>query len=276
MIREGSILVLISQIIKELKISRYYLFGIFSGVITQLFFAIFKIYTLTAFVGGNESISPMNISQTVLYVWVTQILFAIVPWNVNGKDFDSVRTGAIATELIKPVDLFKLIYAKTISWRMVGFLTRAIPLFIIASVGFSLLGFSDLIIKIPSKDYCFVFLISVSLSLILSTLITVLLYTLAFFFTSIANFIGVISSIAFVLSGMIIPLTFYPEQLSLFLNYQPFKFIVDTPALILNQSYTITESINQLFFQFFWIVILFVANFLAYQRIENRIEINGG
>lgn len=265
-----------SQVIKEFKISKYFMFGIISGIVTQLFFATFKIVTLNAFVSGNEAASPMNTSQTALYVWVTQMLFAIVPWNVNGKDFDSIRTGSIASELIRPIGLFKLIFVKTISWRMVSFLTRAIPIFFIASILFHLLSLDELIIQLPTFGYFLMFLISVTFSLILSTLITVLLYSLAFFFTSISNFIGAISSLAFVLSGIIIPLAFYPKQLLFFLEHQPFKFIVDTPALIFNESYTIHDSIRQLIMQVIWIVVLLFITNLVYQKVENKIEINGG
>lgn len=252
------------------------MFGIVSGIVTQVFFATFKIVTLNAFVIGNEAISPMSSDQTILYVWVTQMLFAIVPWNVNGKDFDSIRTGSIASELIKPVGLFKLIFVKTISWRMVNFLTRAIPIFFIASVLFRLLSLNNLIIQLPALAHFLLFILSITFSLILSTLITVLLYSLAFFFTSISNFIGAISSIAFVLSGMVIPLSFYPKQLSFFLEYQPFKFIVDTPALIFNESYTINHSVRQLIMQVVWIFVLLTITSLVYQKIENKIEINGG
>lgn len=267
---------LLSQIVKEFKISKKFIFAIISGIITQMFFAIFKIYTLNAFVTSNETISPMNGVQTTVYIWITQLMFMLVPWNVNWKDFDSVRTGSIALDLIKPVGIFEIIFSKTFAWRFVNFLNRSIPMFLIVAYIFKIFNFKSVYIPVPKLETFVLFIISLILSIILSTLITVFLYSLSFIFVSISNVIGIIGSLAFVLSGMVIPLSFYPKVLLTFLNFQPFKFIVDTPALIFNEVYDIKNSMLQILLQILWIFIFYIMSYKIYKKVTDKLEINGG
>lgn len=267
---------LCSQIIKEMKISERFKISIISGIITQMLFAIFKIFTITAFVSQSELLSPMTSSQTITYIWMTQFLFMIVPWNVNWKDFESIRTGSISIDLIRPVSIFNSIFSKTFAWRFIGFLARSIPMFFLVLVLFPLFNLSEISIILPKLHIVFLFFISLLLSLILSSLITVSIYSLSFIFTSISNFIGLITSIAFVLSGMIIPLSFYPVKLVKFLEYQPFKFIVDTPALIFNGVYNEKEIFFQIVMQIIWIFIFYMYSKLAYEKLTDKLEIYGG
>ncbi|CAM3074900.1 ABC transporter permease [Streptobacillus ratti] len=267
---------LLSQIIKEMKLSKKFVISIISGIVTQLFFAIFRIYTITAFVSQNELLSPMSVSQTITYIWMTQFLFMIVPWNINWKDFDSIRTGTISIDLIRPVSIFNSIFSKTFSWRLVGFLVRSVPMFIIVLLIFPIFNLSEISIILPKIYIFFFFLISIFLSTILSSLITVSIYSLCFIFTSISNFIGLITSLTFMLSGMIIPLSFYPKELVVYLKYQPFKFIVDTPALIFNGVYDYKEIFLQIMIQLIWIFIFYKYSKKVYEKFTSRLEIYGG
>lgn len=269
-------MILISQMIKQIKLVKVYKVAIISGIVTQMFFAIFKNYILIAFVGSNEQLSPMSEIQTTSYIWLTQILFGIVPWTVNQNDFNSIRTGTVALDLIKPIDIFNFIFAKTISWKLVGMLVRGLPIFLLSLVVFNIFPSIGLSMHVPNLTYFLLFMISVILATVLSTLITTCLYCLAFYFTSITNFVSIIGSVAYVLSGMIIPLSFFPKSILNILRFQPFKYIVDTPALIYTASYNIENSLVGILIQILWIIFLYFINSRLYKNIECKIEINGG
>ncbi|MBF0779682.1 MULTISPECIES: hypothetical protein [unclassified Granulicatella] len=269
-------MVLVSQIIKQIKIVKIYKITLISGIVTQIFFAIFKNYILIAFVGSNEQLSPMSELQTTSYIWVTQVLFGIVPWTVNSSDFDSIRKGTVALDLVKPTSIFNFIFSKTVSWKFVGMMARGIPIFLFSlmiSFAFPDIG---LRLSLPNMDNFLLFIVSVLLAVQLSTLITTSMYCLAFYFTSITNFVSTIGSIAYILSGMVIPLRFFPKEISDFLNIQPFRYIVDLPAQIFNGLYDNKGSFFVLLVQIMWIIIFYAINLIVYKDIEGKIEINGG
>lgn len=272
----GISLILVSQIIKQIKIVKIYKIALISGIVTQIFFAIFKNYILISFVGSDEQLSPMSEFQTTSYIWLTQILFGIVPWTVNRSDFDSIRKGTVALDLIKPTSIFNLIFSKTVSWKFVGMMARGIPIFLfslILSFAFPNIG---LRLSLPNMSNFLLFIISILLAVQLSTLITTSMYCLAFYFTSITNFVSTIGSVAYILSGMVIPLSFFPKGISDFLNIQPFRYIVDLPAQIFNGLYDNKDSIFGILVQIIWIIIFYVLNLIVYRDIEGKIEINGG
>lgn len=270
------VLILISQIIKQIKIARMYKITIISGIITQTFFAIFKNYVLIAFVGSNVQSSPMNEFQTTTYIWLTQILFGIVPWTVNRADFDSIRKGTIALDLIKPTSIFNLIFSKTLSWKLVGMLSRGIPIFLLSLILSLIFPNMGLELKLPNTMNFLLFIVAVFLAIQLSTLITTSMYCLAFYFTSITNFVSTIGSVAYILSGMVIPLSFFPKWILGGLNLQPFKYIVDLPAQIFNGIYDMNTAIIGIFIQIMWIIIFYAINYIIYKDIEGKIELNGG
>lgn len=270
------LLILISQIIKQIKIARMYKITIISGIITQTFFAIFKNYVLIAFVGSNVQSSPMNEFQTTTYIWLTQILFGIVPWTVNRADFDSIRKGTIALDLIKPTSIFNLIFSKTLSWKLVGMLSRGIPIFLLSLILSLIFPNMGLELKLPNTMHFLLFIVAVFLAIQLSTLITTSMYCLAFYFTSITNFVSTIGSVAYILSGMVIPLSFFPKWILGGLNLQPFKYIVDLPAQIFNGIYDMNTAIIGIFIQIMWIIIFYAINYIIYKDIEGKIELNGG
>ena len=270
------LLILISQIIKQIKIARMYKITIISGIVTQTFFAIFKNYVLIAFVGSNVQSSPMNEFQTTTYIWLTQILFGIVPWTVNRADFDSIRKGTIALDLIKPTSIFNLIFSKTLSWKLVGMLSRGIPIFLLSLILSLIFPNMGLELKLPNTMHFLLFIVAVFLAIQLSTLITTSMYCLAFYFTSITNFVSTIGSVAYILSGMVIPLSFFPKWILGGLNLQPFKYIVDLPAQIFNRVYDMNTAIVGIFIQIMWIIIFYAINYIIYKDIEGKIELNGG
>lgn len=270
------LLILISQIIKQIKIARMYKITIISGIVTQTFFAIFKNYVLIAFVGSNVQSSPMNEFQTTTYIWLTQILFGIVPWTVNRADFDSIRKGTIALDLIKPTSIFNLIFSKTLSWKLVGMLSRGIPIFLLSLILSLIFPNMGLELKLPNTMHFLLFIVAIFLAIQLSTLITTSMYCLAFYFTSITNFVSTIGSVAYILSGMVIPLSFFPKWILGGLNLQPFKYIVDLPAQIFNGIYDMNTAIIGIFIQIMWIIIFYAINYIIYKDIEGKIELNGG
>ena len=67
------------------------------------------------------------------YIWLGQALLAMLPWNVDRDVRDMIRSGTVAYELLRPLDLYNLWYCRALAWRVAPTLLRAVPLVAVAS-----------------------------------------------------------------------------------------------------------------------------------------------
>src|SRR5262245_51723444 len=91
-----------------------------AGLWTQVFFGLVMIMIYEAFYRSTalpERAPPMTLRQIVNYVWLGQALFAMLPWNADADVRAMVRSGAVAYELCRPVDLYALWYARALAMR---------------------------------------------------------------------------------------------------------------------------------------------------------------
>lgn len=265
-----------AQFIARFKTMLTYKFTVLSGGITQIIFAFFKIFILTVFIKNNINSSPMNIAESVTYIWLTQIFFALIPWNVNWEDMNLFVSGNIVYEMARPGSLLGLLYSRTLSWRLANTIMRAVPLLAFNLVVLPLFGFSNYMIAAGTKWHVMLFVLSLSVSFFLSSMITVFLYSLALHLTNASNFLGVINSVAMVLSGTVIPLSFFPEWGQWILRLQPFKGVIDTPAMILIGAYSYEECYAFILLQLMWTCCLWGINYLLFRNGEKRMVVQGG
>ncbi|MBC1372321.1 hypothetical protein HB847_08035 [Listeria booriae] len=265
-----------SYFLLRTKVILSYRMTAFSGFVTQIIFALFKIFIMYAFIASNPADSPMTLGATITYIWITQIFFSIIPWNVNWDEMNAITSGNIVYELTKPIDLFPLFFSKTLAWRFGSSIVRVVPIVLFNLIVLPVFGFQEYALKIPDGKYVLFFLCSIFLAYILSSMITVFLYSITLYTIDASNFLGIINSVAFVLSGTIIPLGFFPEIFQKILILQPFKGIVDTPAMIFTQQYTDLQSLGYMLLQVAWIVIFYFVNQRIFKIGMKKIEIQGG
>lgn len=247
-----------------------------SGFISQVFFALFRIYIILAFSLGNSASSPMQIQSTILYIWIAQIFFAIVPWNVNWEDFHVIKSGNVAYEIIRPIDLFSMFFSKTLSWRLANCIVRGLPVLLVNIIVLPLIGMKNISLFCMGWKNIGGFIISITLGFVLSSLITVFLYSIALLVLDASNFIGFFNSIAMLISGTIIPLSYFPSWLRTILMVTPFKGVIDTPAMIITGEYDTKQMIMAIIGQLIWCVALYVVNRLIIYYSTKRLVVQGG
>ena len=80
----------------------------------------------------------MSLSQAITYIWLGQAMLAMLPWNVDPEARALVRSGAVAYELLRPLDLYGLWYSRAIALRLAPTLLRAAPMFVLALLLFGM------------------------------------------------------------------------------------------------------------------------------------------
>ena len=77
-------------------------------------------------------------------------------------------------------------------------------------------------------------------------------------------------------SGAMIPLTFFPEIVQKLFNFLPFSSIIYTPAMIYLNKLSYIEIAKSLGLQLMWVVILMILSKVMWNKVIDKLTIQGG
>jgi ABC-2 type transport system permease protein len=205
-----------------------------AGFFTQLVFGLILIMIYESFHrSSSPDVQPMAFAQVVSYVWLGQALLAMLPWNLDGEIHAMVRSGAVAYELCRPIDLYGLWYARAVAHRAAPTILRAVPLVLFASIGLPLIGLAEWRLAPPASfasgaGFTAALVCALALVCAISTLINiVLLWTIEN-----DGVLIVLSAAVSLFSGILVPLPMFPDWAQPVLRWLPFAGIVDLPFRI--------------------------------------------
>ncbi|MEA5544553.1 ABC-2 family transporter protein, partial [Limnoraphis robusta CCNP1324] len=111
-----------------------------AGFATQLFWGAIKVMVFVAFFEFAPAPQPMSLPEILVYIWLGQALLALLPWNVDPEIAGHVRTGAVAYELLRPLNLYGFWFARTLAFRAAPTLLRMVPMLLFAYFALPALG----------------------------------------------------------------------------------------------------------------------------------------
>jgi ABC-2 type transport system permease protein len=246
-----------------------------AGVWTQTFFGLTMLMIYEAFYQQGAA-TPISFPQLASYVWLGQGLLAMVPWNVDGDIRAMVRTGAVATELCRPIDLYNLWFARAVAWRTAPTMLRALPMAVLAMVVLPAVGLGAWRLQPPSLAggcaFGLALLGAVAVSCAISTLLHIsLLWTL-----SGDGLVTISASAVSLLSGLIVPLPLMPSWARATLEWLPFAGVVDAPFRLYAGSLPPSQLGLVLARQLGWTLILVGAGRWLMKRGLARLVVQGG
>lgn len=241
----------------------------FAGVATQIFWAIIKTMVLTAFYAQTSAAQPISLHQAITFIWLGQALLALLPWNIDKELEAQVKNGNVAYELVRPINLYGLWFARAFAMRTVPALMRCIP---VLMVGMLFFGLSAPISWAAGLS----FIASLILGAFLTAAITTLVIISLFWTISGEGIQRLMPQTALLLSGIVVPLPLFPKWLQPFLNIQPLRGIMDIPCRFYTGVIPVQESAYYLGFQLVWILILVGIGRWLMERALKQIVIQGG
>ncbi|WCM88038.1 ABC transporter permease [Acidovorax sp. NCPPB 3576] len=249
-----------------------------AGFGTQCWWGGIKVMVLAAFYGGaGASGVPMPLQQAITYTWLAQGLLALLPWSGDPEVAQSVRTGAVAYDRLRPVDAYGLWFARSAGWIAARVLPRVALMATFAAVVLPLLGWREWAWQPPASAAAgLAFVLSALLAVLLSTALVMLLNVAA---TAALNERG-INALAVpavvVLSGNLLPLPLLPDAWQWALIAQPLAGLLDIPSRIHSGHWAGWQAVGGLGLQAFWIAVLVALGRLAMRRTLRHLEIQGG
>lgn len=198
---------------------------------------------------------PMELSQTVSYIWMQQVFFVFFSVVFGDNEIiDSIRSGAIAYELVRPMNLYGRWFSQSMANRVAYTVLNCMPALVIAFI----IPKPYRITLPASLVQMGAFLISMALALCIVVEFAMLLYVSLFYTLSHRGIKIIVTALTSFLSGGVIPLPFFPEPVLAVVNLLPFAAMQNMPLLIFSGNLAGVDVIGGIAFQLFWVAVLFV------------------
>lgn len=248
-----------------------YKFALISSLPLYLIRGFLTISILMAF---NKLTFPSGqVRGLVNYVWI-QTCFApfISAWIIDSDLNNIIKTGDIAYEYMKPVDLYWSWFTRLISQRFFTGIVSSIPILLLVSL---LPKPYALTIQL-SNGKAVLFVVTIILALILNTVLSLLVYISVFHTFSITGSLLIFGSIMEFLGGLVIPFSLFPENMKSVLNLLPFKYGIAYPIQVFNEGAISVENLTGIIFQLFWIAVVILLGREWLKRNIKHIVVQGG
>lgn len=251
-----------------------------AGLGTQVWWGGIMIMVMAAFYktpGADLEALPFTLTQMITYIWLGQALFALLPYTADTEVQEMVRSGNVSYEKVRPLDLYWFWLMRALAMRTAPPSLRALPLVIFAAFILPLLGLSDWALKPPaSLEAGVLFGFALLGAILLAGAVTAILSILVIWTLNGTGVNAIAMSVVTFLSGMIIPLPFFPDFAQPFLRAQPFRGIVDVPYRIYLGNLTGSDALAGLLHQAVWIVLLVLFGRWLMARAMARLVVQGG
>ena len=249
-----------------------------AGFGTQLYWGLIRLMILAAFYqSGPADATDFSFSDVVPYVWLGQALLALFPFRLDSELADSVRTGNVAVELLRPIDLYSYWFWRMVAWRVAMTAPRCVLMLVVAMGVFPLVGLGEWALTPPaSVSATALYLSATVLALLLGVAVTAVMITMMFWTVSSEGARYVLPAIVWFGGGMVVPLPLLPDGLALVLGYLPFAGLMDIPFRIYVGELAGFEALLRLGLQCFWVVVLVLLGRVLLARGLRRVVILGG
>ena len=244
-----------------------------AGIATQFFFGFVYIMVYVAFYESGGKSLPMELPQVVTYLWLNQALLALV--NQFSRDqelFKLIKEGGISYELARPKNLYFMWYFKVIGQRLANVTLRFIPLIIVTS----LLPYPFHFGGPASFLHFLMFLLSLGCGTLLVTALTVFYPIVMLKTMNEKGFVNLIITLADILSGIVVPIPFFPKFLQVISSLLPFQYISDLPFRIYVGNISLYDGVFGICIQVIWIVLFILFGNFLMKRSLKRVVVQGG
>jgi ABC-2 type transport system permease protein len=240
--------------------------AVVAGLATNVVFGFMRCAVLLTVFAGSAQVAGYDPSRTVTYVWIGQGLLAVVLLWGNTDFGERVRSGDIAVDLLRPVDLQAALLAEDLGRASFALLTRFTGPLLVG------LAFFDLTLPCSVLRWA-AFGLSVLLAVLVSFAIRFLLNLVAFWLLDWRGVLSLYVAIGGVLSGLVIPIAFFPIWARTAIWATPFPAVLQAPIDI-----AIGRGAAPLLLahQLIWAVALLAVGRVVLARAVRTLVIQGG
>lgn len=241
-----------------------------AGVFVNTVFGVIKLSILLAVArSAGGSVAGYDPAALSTYAWVSQGMIAVVMIFTWTELADRVRTGDIAVDLARPVDLQLAWLAADLGRAGWGLVSRAaVPI----AFGALFFGFHW-----PTDPAALALLpVSVLLAVLISFSCRFLVNLLAFWLTEIRGIVLLYVLVSGLLGGHLVPVQLFPGWLQSLAYATPFPAMVQLPINLVTGLTTGADAVREIAEQVAWAAALLLVSRVVLARATRTLVVQGG
>jgi ABC-2 type transport system permease protein len=244
--------------------------ALLGGAFTNAVFGLLRASILVAALEARGGpVGGYDRGAAVTFAWVTQALIAVVELFAWSEIAQRVRTGDVAVDLCRPLD-------PLLAWGATD-LGRALAVVVPRSLPILLVGLVTTGLTLPTTAGPYLLgTVSVVLAVLLSFTCRCVVNLVAFWIIEVRGVIGLYVTVSTTLSGLLLPVTWFPSWLAALARATPFPAMVQLPADILIGRVTGVDALGALAVQAGWLLAVAVLARVVLAAGRRRLVVQGG
>lgn len=244
-----------------------------AGIATQFAWGTMLILMYKAFYEGGTASQPMSFPQLCSYIWLQQAFLALFNFYYFDQEIiESISSGSVAYELLRPVGLYNMWFVKGAATRLARTVLRCAPILLVAVF----LPAPYNLAAPASPTAFFLFLLTMALGGILVITVVQLVYITTFHTLNSAGIRILVMALAEFMAGGVIPLPLFPDGIRQVVELSPFGGAQNLPFRIYSGNAAGTEMLVLIMAQVFWVFALGLVGRMWMKRSLRRVVIQGG
>lgn len=240
-----------------------------AGLATNFFFGLLRAAVLIALYGEQQQVSGISLRAAITYTGLSQAIIACLSFFGWWDVMQSVYSGEVAADLLKPMGYFVYWLARDLGRALASLMVRGLTIMLAYAL------FFDITLPQSAGQW-----LLVGLALLLSMLVSFgwhFIVNLAAFWTPEARGIGRLGfTLSWFLSGFVMPLRLFPDWFQRIARWTPFPSMVNATVEVYLGVLTRSEIARTLLVQALWAALLFVLSQVVLRSGVRRLVIQGG
>ncbi len=240
-----------------------------AGLLTNFFFGLLRATILIALYGAKQEIAGISLRGAITYAALTQAMIGFLSLFGWVDLMNTVYTGQIATDLLKPIGYFRYWLAQDLGRAGVNFFFRGV----IVIIGYALIFDLD---WPHTLTQWFAFTLSLVFSWLISFSWRFITNLSAFWTPNAYGFSRFFFIFSWFFSGFLMPLRYYPDWVVRISYLTPFPHMLNTVIEIYLNLIQGPDLIKAILYQFSWIFALILIGQIILRKGLRRLVILGG
>jgi ABC-2 type transport system permease protein len=265
----NTILLYIEFARKSFQQSLQYRIANYSGFAVNTFFFVVRAYVFMALYENRDVVAGYNVTEAITFTGITQAMIMVVGLFGTMEIANAVKSGEVAVDLMKPIDYQFVMLFRQFGRSLYYFFFRGLPIFLVMAIFFSW-------IPPHSTVALILFIISMIFAVMITFSINFMVGMSAFWLLDARGLSGLVMGPGLLLSGFILPISFFPSGLGAICEWLPYIGQSYIPVAIYLGKYSGVTMFIMLARQFVWVVILMLFGKALMHVALRKLIIQGG